>query len=197
MSLENCKRFLQDTIFPDLEKGRSDFDKPHTKAVVEHTKGIVDNSSEHNLDRDVLIIAAYAHDWGYSGLFRDDKPLDYDGVSDAKKAHMKIGADKLKELLKDEVFSFLSEKQKLRVIHLVQVHDDLKVLKDTDELVLMEADTLGSLDVEKVKPTYDKTSNDKYMEEVLKKRFPLFVTEYGKKQFRRLYEARKSFYSLR
>lgn len=193
----NYEDLLKQKILPELEAGRPGFDKPHTEAVVEHVKAIVDNAPELNLDRDVLIIAAYAHDWGYSGLFKYGKPLDLKDVGDAKKAHMAIGADKLKELLKDKVFDFLTKEQKQRAIHLVEIHDKLELLKDNDELILMEADTLGGLDVSKVTPSFDKESNERYMNGVRKIRFPLFITKYGKQKFEELYKAREDFYAKR
>jgi len=58
----------------------------------------------------------------------------------------------------------------------------------------MEADTLGGLDVTKVKPTYDKESNAPFMRSMRKKRFPLFITEYGKKEFERLYILRGKYF---
>ena len=185
---------LAKTVLPELEAGRPNFDKPHTKAVVEYIKAIMDNHPELNLDRDVSVIAAYAHDWGYTGLFQDGKQIEIDDVGEAKKTHMLLGVDKLTVLLRDGVFNFLSKERKQRAIHLVGVHDDLKVLRDTDELVLMEADTLGGLDVSKIKPTFNKLSNTKYMQNVRNKRYPLFITKYSKQQFEKLYKLREDYY---
>ncbi len=190
----NYESLLQETIFPELEKGRPNWDKPHTQAVVEHLKAIVNHSPELNLDFDVLLIAAYAHDWGYAGLFKDGKPLSIDDVNDAKSAHMTIGVKKLTELLKNLIFDFLSSQRKQRAIHLVEIHDKIDQLTDPDELVLMEADTLGGLDIEKVKPSFDPDSNTKYMVGVKNHRFPKFITDYGKMQFEKLYQMRVNFY---
>jgi len=33
-------------------------------------------------------------------------------------------------------------KKKDRILHLIKVHDDLDILRDKDEIILMEADTL-------------------------------------------------------
>lgn len=186
---------LKTTILPELEVGRPNWDKPHTEAVAEHIKAIMDNSPALNLDKEVLIIAAYAHDWGYAGLFEGGKPLEIDDVDKAKEAHMAIGADKLTELLKDKAFDFLTKDQKQRAIHLVKTHDKLDTLTEPDELVLMEADTLGGLDIEKVKPSFNRASNEKYMRGVKAKRYPLFITDYGKVQFERLYKSREDYYT--
>lgn len=189
------ENLLRIKILPELEVGRPNWDRPHTEAVVEHIKAIIDNNPELNLDKVVLVIAAYAHDWGYAGLFKAGKPLNIDGVNNAKVSHMKMGVEKVKKLLSDEVFNFLTENQKLRVQHLVQVHDDLKNIRDVDEIVLMEADTLGGLDVEKVKPSFDKESNAKYMEGIKNTRYPMFITEYGKHMFNKLFQSRQDFYT--
>lgn len=195
MVLNTLEEYLKDKILPKLEEGRPNWDKPHTEAVVHYLKKIIDNSPDLDLDREVLLIAAYTHDWGYAGLFRDGKPLDYENVESVKQSHMEIGAKKVKELLKNSVFSGLSGGQKKRVIHLVKIHDSLNKLKDNDELVLMEADTLAGLDVEKVKPGFDKDSNDRYMAGVKKKRYSKFISEYAKGGFERLFKLRKEYYA--
>ena len=43
----------------------------------------------------------------------------------------------------------------------------------------MEADTLGGLDTSFYKPTFSKESNERYMQNVLEKRFPKFITDYA------------------
>jgi hypothetical protein len=96
--------------------------------------------------------------------------------------------------LNDKIFSFLTDKQKKRCIHLVAVHDSLADLKDNDELVLMEADTLGGLDTSFVKPTFDFESNDKYMRGVKEKRVPKFITKFGKKAVKTLIQRRTDYY---
>ena len=190
----NYETLLQKTIFPELEKGRPNWDKPHTQAVVQHLKTIINNSPELNLDFDVLLIAAYAHDWGYAGLFKDGKQLSIADVNDAKSAHMTIGVKKLTKLLSNPTFDFLSSERKQRATHLVKIHDKIDELTDSDELVLMEADTLGGLDIEKVKPSFDLDSNTKYMIGVKNHRFPKFITKCGKEQFEKLYQMRADYY---
>ena len=74
MNTDKLDQFLQEQIFPDLEKGRPT-DKPHTLDVVNKIKDIIANTPELKLDTEVLIIAAYAHDWGYTNLFDNNKPL--------------------------------------------------------------------------------------------------------------------------
>lgn len=189
------EEILKAAILPELEQGRPNWDKPHTETVVKHLKSILSNHPELDVDADVLIIAAYAHDWGYAGMFSAGEQLSFADVSNAKSLHMHLGAEKLTELLKKPEFDSLTDAQKARAIHLVGVHDSLDLLKTVDEIVLMEADTLAGLDVESVEPSFDADSNAKYMGGVRHKRLPLFMTSYGKAEFERLYRAREDFYS--
>ena len=113
-SLENLQQekeveeFLKEQIFSDLEKGRPGFDKPHTQTVVIQLKDIFKNVPGLPVDRAVLIIVAYTHDWGYSELFEGGKPVQLEEMADAKIAHMDFGAQKLEELLEDDFFNYLT-----------------------------------------------------------------------------------------
>src|SRR4030043_1361560 len=151
MTLEE---YLKKKILPDLEESRNGFDKIHTLEVVDWLKQIIEHNPDLKLDKDVLLIAAYAHDWGYSDIFGEGEVMQFEKVEDAKKLHMELGAQKLEKLLKGSIFSFLTDTQKERAIHLVAVHDKKFELKDVDELVLMEADMLSSLDINDGKPIY-------------------------------------------
>ena len=197
LELDKVEKYLKKKILPDLEKGRPNFDKPHTLAVVYWLKQIINHNPQLGLDKVVLLIAAYAHDWGYGGMFEQKKQAQYEEVKNAKIEHMKRGAAKLQKLLNDSFFSCLTDEQKERAIHLVAVHDNLSILKDSDELVLMEADTLGALDVSFVKPTFDFESNERYMKEVKEKRVPRFITEFGKSMVKKLIQQRADYYLKR
>lgn len=192
--VNNYEKFLQEHVFPELEAGRPGWDKPHTESVVEYVKSIIDASPELKLDRDVLVIAAYAHDWGYAGLFAGTPRAEFDDIVKAKGEHMVIGAQKIKNLLEESVFDFLKLEQKERIVHLVGIHDNLESLRDSDEFVLMEADTLGGLDTSRVKPSFDNASNEKYLVGVRKRRLPIFITKYGKDHFEELFTKRQKFY---
>jgi hypothetical protein len=186
--------YLQDKIFPELEKGRPDFDRPHTESVVFYLKEILKNTPNLSVDFIVLLISAYAHDWGYAGLFKNGKVLRLQDIMNMKELHAEKGVEKVTELLKDDFFVFLTDQQKERIMHLVGIHDRLKLLKDVDELVLMEADTLGGLDTDKIKPTVDNKSNEKFLRGVKELRMPLFITDYGKQKVKELIEKRKDYY---
>lgn len=191
--LNELEEFLKKRILPDLEKGRGDFDKIHTIEVVNWIKQIIANNPDLNLDKSVLVIAAYAHDWGYYGLFGDKKNLNAKEVDSARDVHMKIGAEKLKKLLKNNIFSFLTNAQKNRCIHLVAIHDKKYKLKDTDELVLMEADTLSGLDVSGGKPVFDAKSNIMFMKSMTVK-ISKFITNFSKNEARKLIQKREEYF---
>lgn len=187
--LEN---FLQDKIFPDLERGRPG-DKAHTLLVVFRLKAVAEHSPDMELDLDVLVIAAYAHDWGYAGLFDNKAPLRLAELGAQKDAHMLIGAQKLTNLLKDPFFHFLTKDQKQRAVHLVSVHDKLGQLNDSDELILMEADSLAGMEPDIMGGFADEASEERFMRKSRDKRLSRFITSYGKVEFERLFEKRKNY----
>lgn len=195
MEMDFLENFLKEKILPDLEKSRGGFDKIHTLEVVSWLKQIIKHNPELHLDEKVLLIAAYAHDWGYADLFKEGEVMQFDKVENAKPLHMELGAKKLQELLTSDLFSFLTDKQKDRAIHLVAVHDKKFEIKDVDELVLMEADMLSSLDINTAKPKFDAESNKKFMQAMLATRIPKFITKFSKREAERLIEARKIYYS--
>lgn len=196
-SRNKLEEYLKEKILPDLEKSRGGFDKIHTLEAVDWLKQIIEHNPELKLDKDVLLIAAYAHDWGYSDLFAEGEIMQFEKVKKAKKLHMELGAQKLEKLLEDYFFSFLTDTQKERSIHLVAVHDKKFELKDVDELILMEADMLSSLDINTKKPIFDAESNKKFMEVMLVTRIPKFITEFSKKEAKRLVKAREAHYFRR
>lgn len=186
--------FIQTHIFPELERGRPNFDKPHTQGVVHHIKEIIKLNPQLNLDQDVLIISAYAHDWGYAGLFQDGRPINLDRVKEEKLLHAKLSAEYVTKLLQNSIFDYLSDKRKARIAHLVAMHDRLEELKDTDELILMEADTLGGLDVAFITPTFDWNSNERVMNGSRNRRQPLLITDYAKEMYEKVFQSRIDFY---
>lgn len=92
---------------------------------------------------------------------------------------------------KTEVFS---ESEVGRVVHLVRVHDRLDLVEADDEIVLVEADTLGALDTDFVKPTFSVKDNKRYMQEVMRRRRPLFRHERAMEAFEVLVEKRAEYY---
>lgn len=186
--------FLKEKILPDLEKSRGGYDGIHTLEAVDWLKKILQHAPELNFDKDVLIIATYAHDWGYAGIFADGEVMTVEKLETAKKAHMEIGAQKIGELLKDKIFNFLNNDQKERIIHLVAVHGKKYEIKDDDERVLMEADMLSGINVNSPKAKFDAASNQKFMNSLLNIRLPKFLSEYGKSEAKRLIAEREMYY---
>lgn len=194
LELIKVEEYLKEKILPDLEKSRGGFDKIHTLEVVAWLKQIIDHNQDLKLDKIVLLIAAYAHDWGYSDIFEEGQVMHFELIENAKKLHMALGAKKIEKLLQDDFFSFLTKEQKSRCIHLVAVHDKKFEIKDTDELILMEADMLSSLEVNTKKPVYDAESNKKFMEAMLTTRIPKFITEFSKNEAKKLIQKRMDYF---
>jgi len=192
--LNNLEKYLKEKILPDLEKSRGGFDKIHTLEVVAWLKQIINHNPKLKLDETVLIIAAYAHDWGYANIFRDGQIMNFEIIENAKKLHMELGAKKIERLLADNFFSFLTDTQKSRCIHLVAVHDKKFEINDIDELILMEAGMLSALDVNSSKPVLDFESNKKFMKAILATRIPKFITEFSKSEAKRLIRAREDYF---
>ena len=186
----SIERVLKRVVLPDLDQGRPDWDRPHTLAVVHWIKEIC--ASETQLDSKVLVAAAYAHDWGYIGLFPEG--ADYDTIQTMKPLHMERGAKKIRELLESQLSSEFTAEQIERVVHLVFVHDRLDQLESEDEVALAEADTLGALDIERVKPSFNKADNEKYMKELMRKRWPVFKHAVAVQAYNDLLKKREGYY---
>ncbi|MFZ2152711.1 MAG: HD domain-containing protein [Microgenomates group bacterium] len=186
MEMEILEKFLSENILPDLAKGRPN-DVPHTLLVVKMIKNIVTDSPELKLDLEVLIIAAYAHDWGYTDLLDPTIKIRLEHLGELKETHMKVGAEKLSKLLESRFFDHLTEDRKKRAIHLVGVHDKLDALKDVDEIVIMEADSLGGMDPDVMGIFGDKDSEERYMKKSRELRLTKFITPYSKNMFEKLY----------
>jgi len=197
MDQNKLEEYLKKKILPDLVDSRGGFDKIHTLEVVDWIKQIVDHNPRLKLDRTVLVIAAYAHDWGYSGIFKKGQVMNNKIVGSAKPLHMVLGGEKTRKLLADDFFSFLTDDQKERCIHLVAVHDKKYKIKDTDEIVLMEADMLSALDVDTDKPVFDAKSNKAMMDSILNIRLPKFITQFGKDEAKRLIKRRADYFKER
>ena len=194
MSIKNIEKYLQEKILPDLEKSRGGFDRIHTLEVVDWLKQIISHNPELKLDETVLTIAAYAHDWGYSEIFKDGQVMHFELIENAKKLHMELGAKKIEKLLQDAIFSFLTDEQKARCVHLVAVHDKKLEIKAVDEIILMEADVLSGLDINTKKPILDAKSNVKFMDSMVNIRIPKFITEFSKNEAKRLVQAREEYF---
>jgi len=196
------EKVLREVILPELKEGRPDFDLAHTEAVVVWMKRLLESlgfgptkgeKNDSAIDARVMVTAAYAHDWGYVGLFPDG--ANYDQVQAMKPKHMEKGAEKIEKLLKEKLSDGYTNNQIDRVAHLVRVHDKLEVVSDEDELLLVEADTLGALDADLVTPTFSKADNQRYVVELERKRRPLFIHKAAVKAYDELLIKRINFYA--
>jgi hypothetical protein len=168
------EKLLIKSIIPDLKNGRSDFDLNHTLAVIHWIKYILSTEAKH-LDSKVMITAAYAHDWGYFGLFDNTDSNSISDINKQKELHMKNGSKKIRYLL-NQYPSLFSKEQVGQISNLVGIHDSVELLETDEEITLMEADTLGALDIDRVKPTFSKEDNLQYIDEqIYKRRLKKFI----------------------
>jgi hypothetical protein len=187
----SIEQFTKQAIFMDLSKGDPLWDVPHTTAVVHHLKQILKASPDlKEVNSAVAIIAAYGHDWGYSAFYKSGQSLTKEEYMEAKKTHAEIACKKMGDLLNNDIYLELNQKQKDRILHLILVHDQLDILKDKDELVLMEADTLGGLDTDFVTSNWTKEQNIRHLEVVRERRLPKFITQWGKTEFEKCFVKR-------
>lgn len=194
LGANELEKYLKEKILPDLEKSRGGFDKIHTLEVVGWLKKIIAHNPNLKIDETVLLISAYAHDWGYSGIFKEGQIMNAKIIESAKKLHMELGAKKITALLQEDFFSFLTDAQKARCIHLVAVHDKKFEINEVDEIILMEADMLSGLDINTEKPILDAKSNKLFMTSLLNVRLPKFITEFSKDKAKKLIKAREDYY---
>ncbi len=92
-----------------------------------------------------------------------------------------------------KLHSYTAPKQ--RIVHLVDIHDSLEELKDSDELVLMEADSLAVADSDAVKPTHSKADYLTWLEYYETNRVPRFITDYSQKKVKVLLDRRAQWYA--
>lgn len=176
---------LENYALSFLRQGRREWDEPHTRAVVYYAELI---AKKEGLDILVLVSAAWLHDIGYFGLFKPGESEKYEEVMDRKKAHMVEGAKMAAEFLnRPEIQGFYTPQQRERIVHLVRIHDKLEAQREVDEFALMEADTLGAIDITRVKPTFDKEDARKYIvKDLTLRRYGKFVTMTGVNLFNEL-----------
>lgn len=168
-SMVDLSQDIQDEIFaaayPYLQKGRPQWDIPHTKACMYWMKELIKHEGGNPR---VLLPAIILHDIGYN------EP----GAIENKTEHMRLGAEIAKQILLN--FSF-TEEERAQIIHLVGMHDDLTKVHSHEEQLVFEADSLGQIDCEKVEPTATGEWRQKFLDYFVKNRIPLFKTQHGKK----------------
>jgi hypothetical protein len=188
---------LQEVILSDLERGRANFDRPHTEAVVYWRKELLAKLNYSKSMNKVMITAAYAHDWGYVGLFEGVNSSDIALIHKMKPLHMQRGAEKIKQLIKENFdHNEYAKDETDMVMQLVSVHDNIEELQSDQEILIMEADTMGMLDADRVKPTFTKADNDIFIErEICGRRLPRFRHELAKDLVQGLVKKRVEFFN--
>lgn len=190
------ERILRQLILKDLaNKGRHQWDKPHTEAVVYWMKHLLKKIDDSQLNSKVMITAAYAHDWGYISLFDQKRITSIKKVVPYKKAHMKRSVELIERLISQRLPGYFNQSELLQLTRIISVHDDIKNISANDEILLMECDALGMLDVERVPPTLSQIENDYFMEHsIYKRRLPRFIHQEAKEAAEKLVKEREVFY---
>lgn len=176
--LEETLLIIEQYACQFLSQGRKDWDEPHTRSVVYYARKI---ATAEGADVLVAASAAWLHDIGYFGLFEGDSSKQHAEIKARKEQHMIRGAQMSQELFaRPEMQRRVSTQQAERIVHLVKVHDEVEKLSALDEVIMMEADTLGAIDVTRVRPTFNYANAMRYMEGLTQRRIPRFITTTGR-----------------
>jgi hypothetical protein len=163
----------------ELEKGKPDFNIPHTILAVEYMKELISNEGG---DERILIPAIYFHDIGYAGLIKNGTGL-ADRI-DAKKLHMIKGSEKSKELLKPLGFT---KEEIQEIANLILTHDTFENNKTHNEQLVFEADSLAMINRERAPGTFNEDDMRRFLELFKKLRIPIIKTQTGKTIFEELW----------
>lgn len=192
---EELRVLVENYALEILSRGRPGWDVPHTLAVVNWANKLARIAG---FDVKVLITASYLHDIGYYGQFEGLESAALDKVMDKKEKHMAVGAVMAASFLSSpEIGKYLTEDQIKRIVYLISVHDRVEQLKEPDELVLMEADSLGAIDIDFVEPTYKGEEALFYLETRMIKRRKRFVTPEAMQAYDDLAERFRTFVESR
>lgn len=173
-----------------LTKSRAG-DWEHTLRVVKWMKFLIEREGG---DPDVLILAAYLHDVGWSIAIPPDykgKPIGSDFTKEMATVHMKKGAELAQTILKDLGYP---KKKTSRIVHLVSIHDQPDKIEQKDEVLLMEADRLdrlGKAGVERIKTQFKPELWDRIFSSTLTKSQEWFRTKTGTTTYHTLLDEMK------
>lgn len=195
------ERVLRQIILKDLaNKGRPTWDKPHTEAVVYWMKYLLVKINpkrpvEKQFNPKVMVTAAYAHDWGYMNIFSQKKIKSIKEVIPYKQQHMQLSVQLIERLIAQRLSSYFTQAEILHLTHIISVHDNVKILKTEAEILLMECDALGMLDVKRVPPTLSPAENKYFMKHsIYERRLPKFIHQEAKEAAEKLIKERSLFY---
>ncbi|MFA6268813.1 MAG: HD domain-containing protein [archaeon] len=160
------------------------WDYSHTLSAVKWIKEIIRYEGG---NEKILITTMYLHDIGYFGALKENYTLDE--RIEAKKKHMFVGADMARGILSKLDYS---PEEINKIVHLIEVHDNLDGSKSNNESKVIEADSLAQIDYI-VGNNFGEKDFAKYVRIFEKKRFPRIITSIGKKIFEVLAHENKLF----
>jgi len=176
---------LENYALQFLRHGREGWDIPHSKAVAYHAAQI---ALAEGLDAKAHFTAGWLHDTGYFRAFNPNESHNLGKITERKTLHMIRGVEYAEIFFKlKKMTGFYTPAQQELIMFLIGTHDKLDELSTIDQIAFMEADTLGMIDLSRIKPTFDRATALKNIEGELKKRVSLFRTEYGKRMLSELF----------
>ena len=179
---------LKKRVLEVLERGRPGWDGPHTLAAIYWLKELIGAEGG---DARMLVPAMYLHDIGWT---RSDFENNWQSIRNAKNVHMEKGVQMSRPILAELGFS---KTETDMILHLVGMHDKLEEISTTAEQLVFEADSLGQIDVERVRSTF-KTKEDrqKFIASFETRRASRFKTSSGKRFLAQILPQAKKFYGL-
>ncbi|MFH1192027.1 MAG: hypothetical protein V1655_00985 [bacterium] len=164
-----------------LEKGKPDWDIPHTLTAVYWMKELIKKEGG---NEKILIPAMYIHDTGYPIL---KKGYNYEDLMISKKSHAERGGENAKNILSK--FKIFTNSEIEEIVYLIKNHDIHNNLETKNRQLVFEADTLAQIDWEKVPPNFDKENFTIWLDKYFfgKRKAPERIkTETGKKFLKKL-----------
>lgn len=178
---------LKSAVLKYLEKGRPNWDVPHTLAAVHWIKELL----KHEIgDPKILITTIYLHDIGYANKLK--KGYGFQDNQLVRPDHMVHGEILAKKILK-KIGGYTEDEIK-KIAHLVKIHDELDKIDTPEVQLVFEADSIASIDVERVKPNFDKKNYLEFLDFFEKERVPRFKTKIGKKFLKKVLEKAKRYF---
>ena len=183
---------IKKRVMEFLEKGKSNWDVPHTLQVVDWMKQLLTHEGGNGR---VLIPAAYFHDIGYSLTnVAGKKVTAWQKILDVKKEHAVLGAQKAEEILRE--LGGFSEEEIKEIVRLVLVHDNLWEMPNKEftadgfnDFMVIEADSLSMIDPA-LPQNFSPADKRKFIEEeFVPQRLPLFRSEFGQAKVQELLQA--------
>lgn len=167
---------------PYLDKCRAG-DEHHAQRVVHWVKKLAGRHPE----KDLLVVAAYLHDIGWSGVLRPGK-VDFDEMLQKENVANRNTETFVRQVLGKLKFSEKDIRTVLRFIAAADRHE----ARAADEAILVDADNLSKLCVDHVKEKYEKESYTKIVQVWEEKFADRIRTKKGKESYPSLLKQLKS-----